>query len=425
VASNTRQRIQQLTILYAVFRILAVPFLRPGGFLVSSTPDQLFYFSFAQMSDNGQYPFIHYWMEYPPIFPWIAVGSYKISALFATPDQLLFWFNNVLRWVLIPFEVGNLLLVYGIAKTLHGEEDGYAAALTYAFMFAPLLVYLGWFDSFTLFFLLLGMYGLVRQSPLITALGAGFGFGVKLFPVVVVPAAAQLFFHTAPRRGLFSFAGLTAGFVAAIFVPFLVISPEFTTAFFKTLSGRAAWETVWALFSGYTGYGIVAPLELRTDPTSATWLPADLPPPATWLPFVTVAFAALGLFLWTRRIDWKNSLQSCAFTGITFCMLLLWSKGFSPQWAAYICALAVVLLRGYRGMIYAVLFSVLMVLEWPVSFILAGGDPVFLSAVVILRTLATVLLCTEFAVLVFPHTHWLYYLIPGKHRPTFDALSHT
>jgi len=41
--------------------------------------DYVYYYELAAYSDQGYLPFIHYWSEYPPIFPFLSVGIYRLA----------------------------------------------------------------------------------------------------------------------------------------------------------------------------------------------------------------------------------------------------------------------------------------------------------------------------------------------------------
>jgi hypothetical protein len=158
---------------------------------------------------------------------------------------------------------------------------------------------------------------------------------------------------------------------------------------------------------GYTGWGAVAPLSIRDDPATTAWVPdgyvqSNLP----WL-WITLAFSLIGLWLWTRRIDWHDPIRSTAFAGLTFGIMLLYAKGYSPQWGIYLSTLAVVLLPGGRGVWYGILLSILTGLEWPFAFQVFPDGPAFLAGVIVARTAVMLLLCVEFAGLVYTDAVWL------------------
>jgi hypothetical protein len=394
----------QLVALFGAFRVLAVLFVQPGGFMVAGTPDQFFYHAMGGLAAGGRYPYLDYWSEFPPIFPWLIVAAYKLSLLIPAWASGMLWFNAILRWLMLPFDVGSLVLTYATVGRLHGREKALQAAQGFALLFVGLFVSLGWFDSVVVFFVLLGLYGLVADNPTLTGLGIGLGFGMKLFPLAILPAAVRVF---AGRRRLLTLTGVMVLCVVVVFGPFLIASPANTLAFFRTLAGRSPWETVWALVEGYPGAGAVAPLDIRGDPATVNWVPTDAAPSSLPWVWIALAFGALGLYLWTRRIEWGEPRRSTAFAGLTTGMMLLYAKGYSPQWNIYPAALAITLLPGMRGVFYGVAFSVLTVLEWPVAFMMFGEASGFLVAVIVARTALTIILCVEFAAVVYPGAGWL------------------
>lgn len=405
--------IWQIALLHFVFLIAAVAFLRPGGYLLASAPDQFFYVEIGNLASQGLFPYIHYWSEYPPVFPWIIVAAQFLSEPISNPDTSLFWFNNAMRWLMLPFETGTVLLIYYTNLKLgRSQRTALEAAVFYTLMFTPLFVFLGWFDGLSLFFLVLAMYGMAISSPILSGLAAGFGFSVKLFPIVALPAAVQRFKSEIPN--LIKLGATTLIGAASVFLPFVFIAPQYTVAFFRTLQSRSSWETIWALLEGSTAYGIVAPLGQRTDPATAVGgvdtsvLPWGL---------ITLAFASLGLFLWTRKVNWQKPLVQLSFTGLTFGIMLLYSRGYSPQWGIFLTAFALILLPGWRGLLYALVLNILTVLEWPVAFVLLGGNAGFLGTVIVLRTLLTIALCLEFACDIYPKVVWLRRL---TRRPLID-----
>ncbi|NIV36711.1 MAG: hypothetical protein GWN58_46940, partial [Anaerolineae bacterium] len=55
-----------LLILVAAFHTMALLFLRPGGYILEWWGYYMPYTGFVLLSDRGFYPYIHFWMEYPP-----------------------------------------------------------------------------------------------------------------------------------------------------------------------------------------------------------------------------------------------------------------------------------------------------------------------------------------------------------------------
>ncbi len=391
--------IVHLLIAFVAFRVLAVLLLLPGGYVDrEGSPDMWLYQGIGALAAAGRYPYLHYWLEYPPIIPWTAAGAYLLSMQVPAWFDARLWLNAFLRGVAIPFDAGSLLLVYLIVRALYGQQKGQSAAMLYAVLFAPLFVLLASMEALQTFFLLLSIYGVVRGWPVLAGTAIGVGLGVKMFTVTVIPAAVRVF--SQPRRLLLLAASVVVCLIL-IFGPFLIASPDYTLAFFRSLASRDSWQSTWAVLDGYHGVGRVAPLALRNDPHSVEWTPPDTT--ASRLPWlwITLGFGALGLFLYTRRIDWQDPVRSTAFTGLTLGILLLYSKGYSPGWSNFLLVMAILLLPGLRGLIYGLLYSFILALDWPILVQLLPRLPDGLTILVFSRAILTIALCIDFAALIF------------------------
>lgn len=385
-----------LALLFLTFRVLAVPLLAPGGFITDAGPDEYYYLNFAALSSAGYYPFLDYWSDYPPLFPWMAVLAYRASLLFPAWGHPLLPFNAILHWGFVPFDVGVLVLMYAIARRLYDQSQAEWTATAYTASFVPLFVLLAWFDTVALFFMLLAVWGMVRRLPALSGAGVALGFLTKPFPIAVAPAAAQVF-RRWPRWLVFG--GTAVLVIAAVLVPLFIASPQYTRATIQApVGGTAPYETVWALLDGVIDFGIVAPLNQRIDPAAAiTPFQSRLP----WF-WISLVFVGLGLYLWTRPISWEDPQRSVAFVGLTWGILTLYSKGFSPQWHLFTVALALLILPGWRGVLYSILLAVLMAWEWPLAYYVFRPAPWVAVAVIIIRTLVTLALTLDFAARVFP-----------------------
>lgn len=382
-----------LAILYGTLRLL-------GGLFMQLTfagygPAFGIFWDQGRFSLAGAYPYLDYWSEYPPIFPWLNVLAYQTSL--ALPGDRVLWFGAFSRWILLPFDMGSVALVYLIARQLGANEEGaMTRALLFVAAFVTLYVPLGWFDALPVFWLLLAIYLTFRAMPFSGGLAAGIGFLTKPIVVVALPMMWQ-------RQRPFSnqirlLIGLAVGLVVPV-IPFLLSSPRLTLAFLQNMLSRSSWETVWALFDGYRSYGAVAPLAERFDPASAAWTIHD--GPALYEPWATLGFALLFLVLWTRRIDWGNNGRSLAFVALTWGLFNLWSKGYSPQWAINFVPFIALLLPNVRGAVYLLLLALGLVAEWPLAFTLFANQEWYFVAVILWRTALAVLLTVEFAALSF------------------------
>jgi hypothetical protein len=352
------------------------------------------------------------------------------------------WFVLILGTVFLLFETGNFVLLYRIAvrvsaaftgggdrpelpegdtSTADGEprtppsEDLDAAdqlpdaqhvalgtqpairvVVLYALLFVPIYAMLGFFDAIALFFLLLALEFILRGRLLSSAISVGVGFLVKLTPIIFVPVALRQLWDVAEdwRAGLRDgalYLVVTTLTILALLLPFLLTQPVWLWTAARAVVGRSAWETVWAIFEGYFGYGVVGGDRLNPAETAFAVYDSSLP---WWL--ITLAFGLLYVFLWTRPADYRQPRNVVALTGLTVTVFFLYSKGYSPQFLVYLLPFIILLFPNARGVTYSLLLTLLNVLEQPVYFVLVPEATWLLLAVVVARWLVLGVLLVEF-----------------------------
>jgi hypothetical protein len=407
-----------LLALFLAFRLLTLLLLRPGGF-IRDWSDFDTYLGIAAISDYGLYPFLHYWLEWPPLIPWLAVGAYKLSLLFPPWTDHRLWFTLILGSVFVLFETGNFILLYRIARRLDEQEPSSApspqppdhasrntqyairSVLLYALLFVPVYAMLGFFDAIALFFLLLALDFILRGRLLSSAISVGVGFVVKLTPIVFVPVALrQMWDEAQDRRAALRDGALylvtTALTILALLLPFLLTQPAWLLTTARSIAGRSSWETVWAVLEGYFGYGVVGGDRLNPAETAFAVHASSLP---WWL--ITLGFGLLYLFFWTRRADYRKPRNVVALSGLTLTIFLLYSKGYSPQFMVYLLPFIILLFPDVRGVTYSLLLTLLNVLEQPVYFVLLPDATWLLEAVVLARWLVLGALLVEFGTVLW------------------------
>lgn len=386
-----------LAVLVTAFDVVALALLRPGGYILEWWGYYMPHTGFVRLSDSGLYPYIHYWMEYPPLLSWLPIAAYRLGHLLPVWNHPYLWYNLAMGALLLPFKIGNLVLVYLIGLKTFDRQMALRSAIFYTALFVPLFTWLAWFDSFPLFFLLLGLYLLLAQRPLLAGVATGTGFMTKLFPLLVLPAGLRVL-HP-PRRKAIYYIVATILTILIIALPFLLIRADLFVASFVNMLTRPSWETVWALVDGYYSGGLVAPMEQRFDPGTASTVDhsSSLPWPA-----ITAVFALLYIFLYTRRIDWNDKKRVLAFTGLSLSAFMLYSKGYSPQFLVYLLPFIVLLLPNWRGVATCILLTTVNYLDWPVAQLMLPSQRWLLASAVLLRTLLLIGLCVEYGLILFP-----------------------
>jgi hypothetical protein len=373
---------------FVAFRLMAILLIKPGGY-IDTVSDFYIYRLMASYASQDFYPSVDYWMEYPPLFPWVLVAIYRLSLLLPNWGDPGFWFNILLPIPLLLAEVANLILIYLIGRRLYGQEIGTRIAGIYALLFVPLLVMLGRFDALGLTFLLLALYLALVRRPLASGAVAGFGFLVKLWSVIVIPVA---FWREPTWRKRVLLIAVTVLTIIVVALPFALLNPELFASSWTINLKRGSWETLWALLEGYTGYGMAGGAN-RFDPAQAgaDQHPSTLP----WL-LISVGFGLLYLWLWTRPIDWHDDRRAVAFTGLTMSLVFLYLKGYSPQYLAWLVPFMILLLPGLRGIAYALLLSVVNIVESPIYFTVLPDQAWLFTGIVLARTGLLILLAVEY-----------------------------
>jgi hypothetical protein len=188
--------------------------------------------------------------------------------------------------------------------------------------------------------------------------------------------------------------------VLVIGLPLYLLNPRLVWSPLAFTGTREPWETVWALLEGNYTYGIIY-LDMR----DVTW--GSAPGPGSSLPWlwITLAFGLVYLFAYTRPFDWKAPRNLVAFAGFTLVLFFLYSKGYSPQWLVWVLAFVAILLPDLRGAFYAVVVSLLNLIEANVFFTIVPDEHWLLVTTVGLRTLIFLLLAAEFMLVIQPR--WL------------------
>lgn len=382
-----------ILVLAVAFRLLAVLVFRPGGYL-GEMSDFGFYRLLLSFTNQGYYPLIDFWIEYPPIFPWLMVGLYRLSLLIPAWTEPGTWFYLLLSIVLTVVEAGNLILFYAIARRLYGQARSVRLAWIYAALLVPVLTIFVGFDGLALLFMLWAVLLTLDQRPIASGIAAGLGFMTKLVPIAAAPAAIRHMNQWSQRAKFLIALALTCLLIA---LPFLFTGPDYLLQSLKSPVVRSTWETVWALIDGYYSYGVAGGWD-RFDPAMA-----GAGQHATRLPWlvITIGFGLLYLALYTRRINWADRRRAVAFTALTLNLLTLYFKGYSPQFLIMLLPFLILLIPGWRGIAYSLLLSAINLVEYPIYFLVLPQAHWLLASTVLLRTLILVVVSVEYAAQVY------------------------
>jgi hypothetical protein len=264
---------------------------------------------------------------------------------------------------------------------------------------------------------------LLTEQRVLSAISVGVGFVVKIIPVIMLPVALRRLWYQYRHNN--REAGIEIGLYCVVFSltvlillsPFLVVGPEWVLTSIRSLFGRSAWETVWAVADGYYGFGVVA--GDRLDPTETNFAIHDAPRLGGWFwALITLIFAGIYVFIFTRPADYNQPRHVIAFGGLTVAIFMLYSKGFSPQFLVYLLPFILLLFPNGRGLTYALILTGLNILEQPVYFVLLPQATWLLIFIVIVRFLVMLVLALEFALVIWGPEKRLAFLVkPQQYAP--------
>jgi hypothetical protein len=371
-----RRDIRLPLLLFLAFRLSLLAFW-PTDQLAQ--PDYAYFYELAGWADRGCLPYIDYWVEYPPLFPYLSLLIYLVTPHYTA-------YTAGLALVQLVFETGSLVLLTRLARRAMGDEWAVRLSWTYALLFAPVATWWLSFDVITLFFLLLAVEWWLAGRRVQSALMLGVGGLIKWFPLLFLPVAVR--FRRSWREAVI-YVAVALAVVAMVLGLLMAVSPTYTWASLRSLDSRASWQTVWALLDGNLSTGTYD--ANRFDPAAVDLPqgnPAIIP---TWL--TTLIFGALGLWLWWKTPSMPEPRRVLRFTTLVVVLFFLWSRGWSPQWLGVLVPFILLSFPLERAVLYLVVLTFVNIAEWPV--LLSRGLNQWLYLTVVVRTLVLVLVAIE------------------------------
>lgn len=336
---------------------------------------------FFQLASLPGWPFFNYWVEFPPIFPFLSALLFRI----ASGQEHVYDYLLIILFTLA--DAGNLYFFYRIVDRVQGEITGFRRIFIYLLLLSVLAYCWWYYDPIAVFTLLCGIFLILEGKDKLTGIALGIGLLVKLFPVL---ALVGLWKSRSWRKILITLATLC-------FIGFLVYgilwakSPTYTVASLQSQWSKGSWETVWALIDGNYRTGNFGPELDRLNAGMAVvnrGNPAVIP---TWIPFVIFGAVGVGCLL---KVNPKTDLQRISIIGLTWSLFLLASPGWSPQWILYLIPLILMAFPERLAYILGALIVLINLLEWPI--LLSRGFFWGLNFTIPLRTLIFILMAVEF-----------------------------
>lgn len=367
--------------LFLAFRLMLLITLRPEH--LTFFGDYPYYYELAQLSDRGWWPYLHYWMEYPPIFPFLSTLVYRLTVSGGYDAYV-----TALGAISTLFGAGNLILLMRLAGRLHGDETAARLGWVYSVLFVP-MVFLWWqYEAITAFCILLALDWLLDGRDAPSAVMTGLGVMVKLVPLLIVPAVALV----RPVRRTIVYAGIVALVVLLIVAPLLAAAPDTTRASLASPLAWSSWETVWALIDGNLRTGLLGGVDIHFDNALATTPVGNPSRVPDGLKAIGFGLAYLAI-LWRLRSLPASTYKTISLVAITYIVFVLWSKGWSPQWQMILFPLILLLMPDRSGIGFVLIFGLVNLAEWPV--LISRGLWQAVPATILLRTLLLVVLLVK------------------------------
>ncbi len=387
---------QETPFKFDIFKIAILFLTTRWMFLFWFTPlhrEFEYHFSLASFSSQGKYPFLHYWMEYPPIYPWLSVAFYNLSEWEFLPNSSHFQrYSFIVSFFNVLWDTGVLLLIYGLGRTLYSQNKAEQIAIFYSLLFFPLFVIFSFFDSLPLFFILLSLYLIVKKQEMWASVTIALGIAIKLIPILLVP----LLLRSKRKRILSSL--LLVVTLLIIFVPFLCYNATWIKTFARVTQQRPGWETVWALLDGQYSYGYVGPVKktpLDPVPTQENYIqsrfsskidkfPQGSPFFSQWYLFIGIIFFLVWANVYRKLPEEISPGLAITFSAFSMIIFFLYAKGWSPQFIIYV--LPFVLLVTPTRFFLPLLLSIINFVEMPLWVFFLADYSVVLGVVIISRT---------------------------------------
>jgi len=290
-------------------------------------------------------PFIDFWSEYPPLFPFLSWLIFHVTA-----GQ-----QHIYEYILLIFlslaQAGSIWIFIHLVTDFQPTEVTKRRIWVYVLILSTLPYGWWYFDSLVVFIMLLGLSWLLGRKVVRSGFGLALGILAKLFPAMLFP----LVLRRLPRRQAVIVITLTLGIVLFVYAGFYLNSPGITMASLRSQASKGTWGTLWALIDGNLRTGNFGPEIERLNPESAARPMGNPPKMPAWA--TLIVFAAIGIWIWFRT-DLSNSIKATAFLGVTWCLFLFWTPGYSPQWVLYLIPLILLVLPDEKAftMVFALIF---------------------------------------------------------------------
>jgi hypothetical protein len=249
-----------------------------------------------------------------------------------------------------------------VLRVLRRSTANVWAALCFAAI-APLLlgsVILSRFDLWPAAIVTVALAALVSGRLRLGHVLLGLGVTAKLYPAVFVPLGVAFVWKRAGPREALACLGLALGVVAAIFAPFVILSPggvwqSFSVQLSRPLQAESLGSAL--LLVGHHVFGLGVTGETSHGSQNLAGNAAD------WLAVAsTVLQAGVLIWIWATFARGRGDAETLVrSTAAALCAFIAFGKVLSPQFLIWLIPI-VPLVRGRRGLGASALLGVALVL---------------------------------------------------------------
>jgi len=334
------------------------------------------YWNFFSQATLG-IPYLHFWSEFPPIFPFIS----KLIYILVGGRENAYGYG--LAMIISLFQAGTLAIFMQIGTKLNLREHNISRVWVYFALTAGLFYSWSYFDPMAVFFMLLGIYWIQDGKDMPAALVLAAGILTKWFPILVLPAI----WKTRSSSRAFQITLVVIIIVVLVWGGFYLSNPGMTVASLASQGNKGSWETIWALLDNNDGTGNFSTEINRKIPETAYLRLGNPPLVPSWV--TLIIFCGIGLYL-LLKAKTQDDHWFVSFIGLTIVIFFLWSPGYSPQWILYLLPFILLSLPNNEAYLLAAVLILVNLLEWPV--LLSRGNFGSLNYIIPLRTALVILL---------------------------------
>jgi hypothetical protein len=365
MAANSQSPASERSVIAAAFAAIALfvvawTLLHVGFYKHKQVIDTPVYQRYGNAIADGKVPYRDFAVEYPPgALPMFALPglaepgkNQQVSAGFRRAFETLMWMCGAVA----------LLAMAVVLRVLRRSNLNVWGALCFAAV-APLLlgsVILSRFDLWPAAICAAALAALVSSRLRLGHALLGLGITAKLFPVVLVPLGVGYVWKRAGRREALTCLALLAGVVAAVFLPFVVLSPggvwdSLSVQLRRPLQVESLGAAFLLVGHHVFGFGLAGETSHGSQNVAGS---------AAGVLAVATTFLQVGVlgWIWTSfargRGDGEALVRS---TAAALCAFVALGKVLSPQFLIWLIPI-VPLVRGRRGLWASGLLAAALVL---------------------------------------------------------------